>query len=315
MGLGAAALFGLGAIFVKFGMRRMKVDNGHFMSVLVNVLSLGALMLFVALPEWDWTGFAGFILAGVMTTFLGRGTSFKAIRLLGPSRQSAILVSSPLFAAIAGWFVLNEAITPLQALGGAVVTIGLLVLVRSHGGDEDEQPAAHDALGGYPGDVTVATRRERVRTAVKADPFLHGFLVAIASSVFFGAGFVARKWSLGYWPSAVGGAFLGAATALSLILLRAAGRGRLGRLINDNLRNLPWWFVAGGLTSTLALILQFHAFDHLPAWIVSLLQGTQGVWTLLFAYIFLRREERLGAPVVVSVALVTAGVAIMTYGL
>jgi drug/metabolite transporter (DMT)-like permease len=114
MALAAGALFGLNAVLIKIGMRRTVADNGHFMSVFVNVLFLGVLMLFVSLPYWSWAGFAGFILAGLLTTWLGRGASFMAIRLLGPARQGAILISAPLFAAIAGWVFLDEGITLLQ---------------------------------------------------------------------------------------------------------------------------------------------------------------------------------------------------------
>lgn len=319
MGLGSAALFGLNAIFVKIGMRRQPIDNGHFMSVLVNVLLLGVLMLFVSLPRWNLIGVGGFVLAGLLTTWLGRGTSFMAIRLLGPPRQGAILVSAPLFAAIAGWFFLGEGITMPQAVGGAVVSIGLLVLLRSR---FDRGPSASVEPGVV--EEPFATRREpsstktqatRIKTAIRQDQFARGFLIAVMSAVFFGSGFVARKWGLSYFPSAAGGAFIGACTALSMILLGSAARGRFGRLVDDNLRGIPWWFVAGGTASSIALFLQFSAFDYLPAWVVSLLQGTQAVWTLFWTWLFLRHEEPIGPELVISIALVVLGVAIMTYGL
>jgi drug/metabolite transporter (DMT)-like permease len=318
MGLGSAALFGLNAIFVKIGMRRQPIDNGHFMSVLVNVLFLGVLMLFVSLPRWNMMGVVGFVLAGLLTTWMGRGTSFMAIRLLGPPRQGAILVSAPLFAAIAGWFFLGEGITLLQALGGAIISIGILVLLRSR--VERRTPAAVEpevdeatlAIGDGP---STQTRATRIGTAIRQDQFTRGFLIAVMSAVFFGSGFVARKWGLSYVPSAAGGAFIGACTALSMIILGSAVRGRLGRLADDNLRGIPWWFVAGGTASSIALFLQFSAFDYLPAWVVSLLQGTQALWTLLWTWLFLRDEEQIGSELVLSISLVVVGVAIMTYGL
>jgi len=323
MGVASAALFGLNAIFVKIGMRRRPIDNGHFMSVLVNVIFLGVLALFVSMPHWNWTGFLGFVLAGLLTTWMGRGTSFMAIRLLGPARQGAILVSAPLFAAIAGWFFLEEGITLIQALGGLVVSIGLLALLRSRferGGPPSVEPEVVDATieagnNAVRRSPAIATRAARLGTAVRTDEFTRGFLVAIMAAVFFGAGFVARKWGLSHVPSAAGGALVGTCTALTMIMLRAGVRGRLGHLVDDNLRRVPWWFVAGGVSTSIALFLQFSAFDYLPAWVVSLLQGTQAVWTLLWTWLFLRDEEPIGKELVFSIALVVAGVAIMTYDL
>jgi drug/metabolite transporter (DMT)-like permease len=317
MGLASAALFGLNAIFVKIGMRGRVSDNGHFMSVLVNVMFLGSLLLFVSLPPWSWTGFGVFVLAGLMTTWLARGTSFMAIRLLGPARQGAILVSAPLFAAITGWIVLDEAITLIQAVGGIVVSLGLLLLLRSRMQVEEVGRAPHTEVGHVGASAIVevtTTRTRRLRHTLRHDEFTRGFAVAMVAAVLFGAGFVARKWGLSYFPSAVGGAFLGACTALAMIVVRSTVRGTLRRLADDNLRAIPWWFVASGIATSLALFLQFSAFDHLPAWMVSLLQGTQAVWTLLWAYLFLRPEERIGRELVLSVAVVVVGVSIMTYG-
>jgi drug/metabolite transporter (DMT)-like permease len=318
MALAAGALFGLNAVLIKIGMRRTVADNGHFMSVFVNVLFLAVLMLFVSLPYWSWAGFAGFILAGLLTTWLGRGASFMAIRLLGPARQGAILVSAPLFAAIAGWVFLGEGITLLQALGGVIISIGLLVLLRSR---VDEKPQAlveseiADAILAAPPEAPTTTEWTPVQSVHRNVEFTRGFFVAVMASVFFGFGFVARKWGLSHLPSPIGGAFFGACTALSMILLGSAVRGHFARLLAENLRQIPWWFVAGGVTTSVSLFLQFSAFNYLPAWVVSLLQGTQAVWTLLWAWLFLRHEDPIGRELVVSIALVVVGVAIMTYGL
>jgi len=315
MALAAGALLGLNAVFIKIGMRRRRIDNGHFMSVLVNVLSLGVLMLFVSLPRWSWVGFGGFVLAGLLTTWLGRGTSFTAIRLLGPPRQGAILVSSPLFAAIAGWFFLGESITFAQGLGGLIILIGLWVLLRSRlkseNGPNDSGIAGTLLETQDAGTTPIwATRGE---TAGSRHDFTRGFFIAVMAAFFFGSGFVARKWGLSYFPSAVAGAFFGACTALSMIILSSAARGHIGRLVEENFRQIPWWFVAGGIALSISLLLQFSSFDYLPAWIVSLLLTTQVVWTLLWTWLFLRDEERVGRELLLSIAFVLVGVAVMTY--
>jgi drug/metabolite transporter (DMT)-like permease len=316
MALAAGALLGLNAVFIKIGMRRGRIDNGHFMSVLVNVLVLGVLMLFVSLPRWNWVGFGGFILAGLLTTWLGRGSSFTAIRLIGPPRQGAILVSSPLFAAIGGWFFLGENITFVQGLGAVIILIGLWVLLRSRLKSESslrDSGIAHTLLEAQDAG-TAHISGTRGRTADSHHDFTRGFFIAVMAAFFFGSGFVARKWGLSYFPSAVAGAFFGACTALSMIILSSAARGNLRRLLEENFRQIPWWFVAGGIALSISLLLQFSSFHYLPAWIVSLLLTTQAVWTLLWTWLFLRDEEQVGRELLLSIAFVLVGVAVMTYG-
>ncbi|MDQ4028012.1 MAG: DMT family transporter [Actinomycetota bacterium] len=315
MALAAGALLGLNAVFIKIGMRRGRIDNGHFMSVLVNVLFLGVVMLFVSLPRWSWIGFGGFILAGLLTTWLGRGSSFTAIRLIGPPRQGAILVSSPLFAAIGGWFFLGEGITLVQGLGGLITLVGLWVLLRSR--LKSESSPSHSGMAHTlieAPDATEPISATRAETADSRHDFTRGFLIALMAAFFFGSGFVARKWGLSYFPSAVAGAFFGACTALSMIVLSSAARGNVRRLLEENFRQIPWWFVAGGIALSISLLLQFSSFSYLPAWIVSLLLTTQAVWTLLWTWLFLRDEERIGRELLLSIAFVLAGVAVMTYG-
>lgn len=316
IGLTSAALLGLTAVFIKIGMRRRSVDNGHFMSVLVNVLLLGILMLFISLPEWRWPGVAGFVVAGLMGPWLARGASFVSIRLLGPARQSAVLIAAPLFAAITGWFFLGEGMTSLQAAGGVVVSVGLLVLMRSRMDTETSARDPHAFEVGSPSGVElVITRGARVRRTLRHDEFLRGSVAALAAAMLFGASFVVRKWSLFYFPSAVAGAFFGSVTAIIMITLGVGARGKMGRLIDDNVREIPWWFVGAGAASAIAVLLQFIAYGYLPAWIVGLLLGTQAVWAVLLARLFLRHEEPIGREVPASIALVLGGVGIMTYGL
>jgi drug/metabolite transporter (DMT)-like permease len=57
-----------------------------------------------------------------------------------------------------------------------------------------------------------------------------------------------------------------------------------------------------------ALLTQFAAFSHLDAWMVGVLQGTQGMWALLLGWLFIREEERIDGWVAASVILVVAGV-------
>ncbi|MGH8912774.1 MAG: EamA family transporter, partial [Acidimicrobiia bacterium] len=106
--------------------------------------------------------------------------------------------------------------------------------------------------------------------------------------------------------------FIGAAAAISMQLLGDTVTGQVGWRLRENIRRIPWWFVGAGAFTSAALIAQFFAFGYLPAWVVSLLQGTQVLWTLLLAAVVLRQEERIDANLMVSVGLVFLGVTAIT---
>lgn len=297
LGLAAGVCFSAASILARFGMRARQADDGLFMSILMNLLVLGLLTLMSDLPPWSAEGVAALAAGGVLGTFGGRATNLRAVRLIGPSRANAFLTGGPLVAAIGGWLVLGERISLLAGLGGALVLIGLYRIIRSRA------PTAAVSAGRMQVD---SSQSEPTR-----DSSL-GFLLAMTAPVLFGLAFVFRKWGLGHFPSAVGGAFIGAASALAVQVLGDAATGQTRRRVRENFRQIPWWFVGAGAFTSAALVSQFFAFEYLPAWVVSLLQGTQVLWTLLLAALVLRREERIDRSLVASVVLVFVGVAAIT---
>lgn len=297
LGLGAGVLFSVASILARFGMRYRSRDDGLFMSILMNVIVLGAMTTAVELPEWDTAGVVALAAGGVLGTFGGRATNLRAVRIIGPSRANAFLTGGPLVTALVGWFVLGEGISLLSGLGGVTVLLGLLRIVRMRS----------DALAVTPR----ATRAEPEPIPLQVDRSL-GYLLAALAPILFGLAFVVRKWGLNEYPSAIAGAAIGAVAGLGVSLIGDVAAGRIGRRLRENLRHAPWWFVAAGGATSLALVSQFLAFFLLPAWVVYLLQGTQVLWTLLLAAVLLRSEERIDRRLVGSVVLVAAGVAAIT---
>lgn len=288
LGLSAGALFAAGTVLARVGQRGRPDDDGLLMTVLVNVLVLGALALTVEAPTWNTSAIVALVIGGILGSLLGRLSMLRAVRLVGPTRSSAFMTGSPLVAAFAGWLILGEEVGAADGMGGLLVIFGLLALIRSR-----STPTA--LVGGTP--VPATKRLVRI-----------GYAFATAAPLFFGLGFVLKKWGLISYPEPVLGAFIGTVAAFLLVVLIELGSGRLGQRLDDNFRNIPWWFVAAGVAMSGALLSQFAAFTHLPAWLVGVLQGTQGLWALLFGWKFLRSEERIDRWVVASILLVLAGV-------
>lgn len=295
VGLVSAACFGLNMVLIRIGMRSSPRDDGHFMSVLTNVALLGITIIFVGFGDAEFEGIVAFVVAGLLTTFLGRGLTLRAIRLLGPSRPGIFLMASPLVVAILGVLFLEDTVTLFEGLGGLVVLGGVAVLISSKGQTEPLIEVTDEASASA---RSITARRK-------------GYLFSFLAVFAFGVGFAASKWGVGYFPSPVSGAFLGSIAALAAIAMTNTATGQISTLVDNNLRRFPVWFVAGGTLTAVGLLTRYWAFLTLPAWIVSVLNGTQALWTVFWSYLLLRRDEVLTYHVVIAVGMVSAGVVIL----
>ncbi len=284
-GLLTAVFFAAGSILARIGQRTRPDDDGVFMTVLVNVAVLFLATLFVKPPEWNRQGIVALIIGGVIGTVLGRTSLLRTVRLLGPSRASGFVVGTPVVAAIGGWIVLGESITLIEGIGGTITLVGfwLLARARSTGNLTNEKP-----------------------------PVWY-YLVGLGAPVFFGTAFVFRKYGLNLYPDSYRGAFIGAASAFPIIVLIDAFRGQLGERIRSNFQTANWWFVAGGVATAGALLSQFTAFSYLPAWVVGIFAGTQGIFAMVLSKAFLKHDDHLDRTAIISVVLSTIGVVIISW--
>lgn len=285
-GLSAAICFAGGSILVRIGQRDEHADDGVFMTVFVNVLVLGIVAALAAdVPDWSTSGVVALGAGGVIGAVGGRSAALRAVRLIGPSRSNAFMTTSPIAAAIAGWIALGESIGPIEAIGGLLAILGLFWLVRGRA----PEPGTHEP-----------------------SPITH-YLIAAAAPTLFGLAFVVRKWGLARFSDTVLGAFIGVLTALAVLVLIDAARGILVDRVAGNFRRIPWWFVAAGLAMSAAILSQFFAFEYLPAWVVAILQGTQGIWTIAISWLFIRGDERIDRTLIGSVLLVVAGMSLIGF--
>lgn len=289
--MATGALFAAGAVLARIGQRHRPYDDGLLMTVLVNVLVLGTISLTVNAPNWSTAGVVGLAVGGVLGSLMGRAANLRGVRLVGATRTSAFMTGTPLVAAVAGSIMLGETVDLVDGIGGLFVIAGLLALVRS-------RATPTSVLDG----VATPADRKTIRL---------GFVYAAAAPVFFGLSFVVKKWGLLRYDSAVLGAFIGASTALLFVISLDVLARRFRRRMSENFRRIPWWFVGAGVAMSGALLTQFAAFSYLEAWLVGVLQGTQGIWALILGWLFIRKEERIDAWVVTSVVLVAAGITLI----
>ncbi len=279
-GVGSAMCFAAGSIMFKQGQKRRPGETGMFGSVVVNVAVLGLVATSIDWPVWNLSGVVGLVVGGLLGTGAGRFSSLQAIRRIGPSRADAFLTANPVVAAVVGWVVLGERLGWFDVIGGAITVAGLVWLVSE--------------------------RREG------APPSGGGYLWAMAAPLSFGMAFVARKWGMERYPSAVVGALIGASTMLVVLSAVEARRSRLTSSWRE-LSHSPW-FLGAGVATSVALLSHYQAFAYLPAWLVGLLQGTQSLFTVAFGWLFLRQEEAVNRRLVVAVVTVVSGIVVIAAG-
>ena len=284
-GLISAFCFGAGAVLFRIGQRSRPHDDGHWLSNLINAVMFGGLAVFATWPTWDRDGFITLVVAGIAGTVLGRFSLLRGIRLVGATRGNTFQAATPVTAAFVGWMVLGEAITALEAVGGALTILGLVQIVRERSGHE----------------------------AVEA-PRLRGYVIASGAPLFFGIAFVLRKWGLEQFPGAVTGAFIGSTAGIVVLSLWESAQGRLGTRVGDSMTAAAWPFAAAGVITSGALLTQFLALERVPAWVVGILIGTSAIWTAALSMIFLRGDERLTLRLLGSIAVVFVGISIIAVG-
>ena len=128
----AALGFGLSAVFIKAAMSSVSVKTATVISLLSSV-AVTMIFAFALHSEEILSlspiAFLWFILAGLIT-FLGcRLLNFQAINLVGESKASAVVSSTPLFAAILAVIFLNETVNLMLGIGTMMIVTGIALVV------------------------------------------------------------------------------------------------------------------------------------------------------------------------------------------
>ena len=98
--------------------------------------------------QWVWLG-----VSGVVGLTIGDFLGFSGLRILGARRQSVIFTFAPGAAAIGGWLMLDETLTPL-GIFGMVVSIGGVMWAMNNAEERDE--VHREGFGTYTTGVLLA---------------------------------------------------------------------------------------------------------------------------------------------------------------
>ena len=128
----AALGFGLSAVFIKAGMSSVSVKTATVISLISSTavtMAVALLLHYEEIFSLSPMAFVWFILAGLITFLGGRFLNFHAISLIGASKASAVVSSTPLFAAILAVLFLEENIGFMLGVGTLMIVAGITLVV------------------------------------------------------------------------------------------------------------------------------------------------------------------------------------------
>ena len=104
---------------------------------------------------WTTSWVVPVVALGVVATAVAYTLGIVGISMLRPRFASLVGLSEVMFAVLAAWVLLGEAMTTIQAVGGAIVLVGL-ALARQ--GDRTEESADVTLPEGVPSSVAPGKR-------------------------------------------------------------------------------------------------------------------------------------------------------------
>lgn len=303
----ALLLFAASILLTRLATARVPLSTGFVVSLAVNVL-VAALMFSVELAlrdrplGLDGGGIASFLVAGVLTTYLGRWFFYGCVARLGPAKASTFHVSSPLVTAVLGWLFLGERLPPTAVAAMLGTSFGLYLVSTSQ---RSAAPAILDAADG------IAVSATPGLSARMGAWFRSGVALGVGSSLAYGLGNVMRGLGIARWDEAVAGALLGAIAGLALQFIVSAGMGRtLDALRAADRRGVALYAVIG-CTTIVAQVLTIAAMAHAPVAIVALITLCTPLLVFPASFLLLGNEEGITGRAVTGAMLALAGIAVI----
>ena len=277
--LTSAAGFGAAMVTTRLGLRYATPLAGAAIGVPSTTLMFWCLAPFLL----DTGGFslaaAGlFALVGLFFPAAVTLLTYTGNQRMGPTVTSAVSCTTPLFALSGAILFLGEALSAGNALGTAVIVLGMLVLTWVDSARPRDWPLWAIAL-----------------------PFAASAIRALAQ--------VLTKAGLALWSSPYAAGLIGY-TVSAVVILVAARVGRAPRVTD---RRAALWFVATGFFNGTSLFLLYVALNQGKVSLISPIVATYPLFTLGLSMLLLR-HERVTQRVAVGAVLTVAGVIVLVSG-
>ena len=279
----AAFFFGISDFFTRVGLLYSNARSAVFFTTIAGLIVPAAISIFsVSLNVLNLPGVLFFILTGVVGAFVARYLLYVGMEKVGVSIAVSLANMRPLFGSIIAVLLLGEKLT-LPIVGSTLMIIAGAVAI------------SWDKSGGY--FEKAWSRRD--------------LIFPILAGLSYGLAYVIRKLGLMNIPNPIVGVVIQSTAALVCFILAAPLQRSQQRV---EFRNPRAWFIYGisGLLAFFANYFTFSALSLGQVVIVAPLVSLNPLVTLMLAWIFLRKVERVTDKIFLGALLIICGAVILS---
>ena len=272
----AAAGLGAAMVTTRFGLRYATPLAGAAIGVPSTALMFWCLAPFLLdAGEFNLTAAGIFALVGLFFPAAVTLLTYTGNQRMGPTVTSAISCTTPMFALTGAILFLGEGLTLGNALGTAVIVLGMLALTWSGSARVRNWP-------------------------------LWAILLPVAAAGLRALAQVLTKTGLASWSNPYAAGLIGYSVSATVILVAA----RAGRSPNTKDRRAVPWFVATGFFNGSSLFLMYLALVKGQVSTVSPIVATYPLFTLIMSVLLLP-HERIAPRAALGAVLTVGGVVLL----
>jgi drug/metabolite transporter (DMT)-like permease len=279
----SALSFGLSQTLV-----RKNLSRSNFLYITLTVTIMGNIILwplalaFTDLNTINPQGILLFIIAGLLAPGVARLFYFKGMETAGMSANASIFASYPLYTSITATLVLGEVLTTENWIGLVCIIVGVIFIGRNINTGDPQ--------------TTKTTKK--------------GIIIAFLGSLAMAFSQILRKEGLNIYSEPLLGVAAGYTTSLIvyILVIRLSRNTVTPHFSLNDIRN--FWKPGVGIAT--GWLLAFVALSQDMVSIVTPILQTELLFILFFAYVFLRKQEKISLKLAASAILIVAGVILVT---
>ncbi len=281
LSLATALMYALSHIAVRKGLAfgSNAITAANLSLFITFFVFLALLFVFVPLHQWSVRALPFFLAAGILAPGLFRFFLYSAISRVGIAVASVATNIYPLVAVVVSMVFLGEQLTPLKALGIALILAA----------------------------VFLAAPKGEGRVFDLSNLSNRGFLLAGAAALVRGASETLRKSGLFVLDSPIFGAAVANAGGFLVSLFLLASSSSTRSALTYEKKSFIF-FVLSSLFQVAAWILGFYALSYGEVVQVAPIVGSVPLFTVLLSTVLLRGVEQITPRIIVASLLVAVGV-------
>lgn len=306
LALASSLSFSLNGVMARRGLARATASAGAFVTVLMGVplFFIAALVsgqLFNA-GDVEMNGYVLLSLAGILHFGIGRYFNYRAASAIGATRAAPMQSLTVPYAIGIAWLFLGEPVTLMMGLGILFILVGPSIMVQRKGKPRPDAANSRVAPRGGATETREGTFQLRQ---------VEGYLSALATVFCYGTSPILIRAAIGDIDgvSIYGGmvAYVAASLALIATLAIPTRRGLVKAMNFSTIR----LFLSAGVFAFLAQMFRFMALAIAPVAVVTPLQRTAAMFTLVLSFALNRHLEVINLRVVLGIVFSVTGAVLL----